>query len=151
MTLYNPSVAGLFAKKVQAFQHPAVDSSKTELVPYSIGSNGTMISIGVNLYGHEGELLIEDREIGEDDLMPGMLFTVDLNGELRIDNAYIKGEHAGLGVGTQFICDLMETARSFGFDGVQLIADESTGAERYWTKKHGFVSVDGSLRLEKRF
>lgn len=151
MTLYDPSIVGLFAEKVLAFRHPAIDSSRTEIFPYSVNNNGALVSLGIILYDHNGELIVEDREIGQDYTMPGMLFVVDLNGELIIDNAYIKEEHAGQGIGTQLISSLMKTAEDSGFDGVRLIPDRRTGSELYWAKKHGFGPVDGSLRLEKRF
>ena len=151
MVSYGPVVVGLFAKQMLAFQHPAVDSSRTKIFPYSISGNGAIVSVGVNLYNYDGELLVEDREIGQDNPMPGILFTVDLDGELRIDNAYIKPEYSGQKIGTQLICDLMETARKFGFDSAHLVADKETGAERYWADKHGFVSIDDSLRMKKKF
>jgi hypothetical protein len=149
MVSYNLAVVGLFAKQMQSFEHPAVDSSRTEIVPHSIGDNGK-ICVGVNLYDDSGNLLFEDQEVDSNSSLPGMLVNIDLSGRLGIENAYIKEEYSGQRIGTGFISDLMETARKFGFESISLVADKDTGAKTYWTEKHGFVSVDGSLRLEKK-
>lgn len=130
--------------RIRSFDHPEIDSTLTEVVSEA-GMNGSF-SVAVRLYDYQKNDLVRDYPVGEGYSLPGLLITFKPgSAEVRIENAYINSRYSGKGIGTKFICDLLEAARRNGFKKVSLVADEETKAVDYWERKQGFVVPDPEL------
>ena len=141
--MLSPKFEDLLAR-IRSFDHPEVDSKQTEVVSEA-GTDGSF-SVAVKLFDHQRNYLVRDYPLGKGYTLPGMLVTFKPgSAEVRIENAYLRSEYSGRGIGTKFICDLLEAARSNGFKKVSLVADEATEAASYWERKQGFVVPDPEL------
>ena len=144
-------VADNLGTRLKTFQHPVLDNKATEVLVEHTESGMSILK--VKLYGQDGAYVIEDRPLGPNHSMPGLLLTVNgIDQSLWIESAYIKSDYQGQHIGTDFVTYLEQSARATYLKRISLVADDLTSAFRYWSAKHGFIAVDETrpFLMEKR-
>ncbi len=140
----------IVAHRIREFSHPVIDNGKTELL-FSGGLREG--NLAVRLFDAGGNYVIQDVEILPKYYMPGLLLTFrPEQRNIHIENIYVRPTYHGQRIGTEFVRNLVESAREARFDRISLVADADTGAESYWSNVHGFSAPDGNRPrfMEKR-
>ena len=140
------------AEGIQEFDHPYLDSRRTQVFVQDNGRN--LCTIDVKLSNYLGESVIEDQPVGPGITMPGLLLTYyGINHDLTVENIYVKPEHRGQRIGTIFMKHLFEIGKKAGVKKFSGVADPKTKAIDYWLKFPGFRVPDPNrpLYLELNF
>jgi len=126
------------AERLRNYQHPDVDSTKTEVTVEMLGNKQSLLR--VELYAKDDTNIIDGWYMSGKK-RPGLLLLVnDFTRNIRVLGIYINKDYRGRGIGTDFIACLEGAAIDAKIKSMTLQPDDSNGVASYWQYKHGFIT-----------
>jgi ribosomal protein S18 acetylase RimI-like enzyme len=140
MSIENLPIIQEIARKLRNFDHPSIDSSKTEVKILPAQQSAVL---EVKLYDLDGHSIVQDVPIGDGYAVPGMQVSIyPYSKRIHIENCYVQPQYHGRRIGTAFVSHLMTSARQVKIKNASLVADTETDAAPYWKKIHHFEEKD---------